>query len=457
MLSNLSKGLTAVLSKFSLKQKLNEENIELALREIRMALIDADVSLFVIKNFLAEVREKALGKEVFKGLTPSNVFFKTFRDELALLLGWNGESSEKPYSFQLPLNEATSSTVIMLCGLQGSGKTTTIGKLALYLKEKRDPLLVSLDIHRPAAAEQLQRLAQQAGVAYFEQEGERRLKKIIKNAKKYAKKHSHNLILFDTAGRTQLDTDMLDELQTIGDFAKPDANILVCDSMLGQEALRTAETFHKTYPVNSLIFTKFDSDTRGGVLLSVKHVLSLPVAFIGSGEKLEDLEAFSPIRYADRLLGMGDVISLVEKVEQSFDKKKTEKLAKKIAKNEFDLQDFLTQIEQISKMGPLKSVLSLLPGMGEKLDAANLDDRPMLVMKSLIQSMTEKEREKPFLLNNNRRKKRIARGSGRNIPDINKLLKQFSLIKSMMKKAKDPKKAQKMFSSMGIDKNAFPL
>ncbi|BBM88970.1 signal recognition particle protein [Spirochaetota bacterium] len=452
MLENLTKTFSSLVSKVTLRKTLTRENIEESLRSIRMALIEADVNLTVIKQFLAEIKEIALGKSVVKGVTPADAFVKTVHDGLIRLLGGPYDADSVP-SEGIHLRAPTQLTSVLVSGLQGSGKTTTIGKLACHYKKIRDVLLVSLDTSRPAAALQLQKLALQAGVAYFDRGAETNPLKIINHARKYAKKHSHNVIFYDTAGRTQLDTAMLTELKAIYKACDVDESLFVLDAMLGQRALKVAEAFKATIPLDSLLFTKFDSDTSGGAVLSVKYTINIPIAFIGVGEKIDQIERFDPVRVAKRILGMGDVVALVEKAEQAIDAKTSEKLAHKIAKNQFDLEDMLTQLRQMNKMGSLKSIAAMIPGMGSQLQqlqqsaSATTPDKEIVHTRAVIESMTSKERAKPFLLNNSR-KLRIAKGSGTTIIKVNQTLKKFQQMKTMMKKMSHPTKSKKFLADL---------
>ena len=440
MLNSLTQKITDVFSHLGTK-KLTSSNIEDAIRKIRLALIEADVNILAIKKFISTIKEKSLGEHVIKSVSSTDMFIKIVHDTLVNFLG--EEQGE------LNLKEPTQMSYILVSGLQGAGKTTTVAKLAYKLKKKRDILLVSLDIYRPAAAEQLQILAQKCGVDYFKRGEEKNVTKIIKSAKNYAKKNIKNLIIFDTAGRTQLDEEMLSELKVIYKQISPVENILVCDSMIGQNALTIAEKFKNTVPLNSLIFTKFDSDTRGGAVLSVKQVLDVPVKYIGIGEKIDELDEFVPSRITERILGMGDVVGLVNKVQDNIDLKESENLTEKIKNNKFDFKDFLTQLNLMNKMGSLKSLLGMMPGLGNKNTNIDIDEKQFVHMKAVIQSMTINEQKNPFMVyNNNGRKSRIARGSGTTILFVNKFLKQFQSMKVMMKKMNNPFKMKSMMQKM---------
>ena len=443
MLSDLTEGFSAALSKIGLKKRLTEANVQESVREIRLALIDADVNLEVIKFFIARVKERALKTEVLQSITPGQQFTKILHDELVGILG--------DAQVSLDLAEPSRMSHILLCGLQGSGKTTTCAKLANRIKDKRDVLLVSLDPYRPAAAEQLKRLASQVGVAYFERGDQKDIKKIIKAAQKHAKREVHNLIIWDTAGRTQVNEELLQELKRIDKLIDPREKILVVDSMTGQQALSVAKSFKETLNITSLIFTKFDSETRGGAVLSVKEVVGAPIKFIGVGEKIDAFDTFVPQRMAERILGMGDIVGLVNKAKEVVDEQQATKMAEKLSKNEFDLQDFLEQLQQLKKMGSLQGILGMLPGVGQKLSNMNIDETQFDKIAPIICSMTTVERKKPFILNNNR-KQRISKGSGTTIMEVNRLLKQFQQMKSMVHKMKNPNKMKKMMSQvMGQD------
>ncbi|HMB01782.1 MAG TPA: signal recognition particle receptor subunit alpha, partial [Spirochaetota bacterium] len=367
MLDVLTDKISGVFAKLGRRKRLTEANIKEGIREIRLALIEADANITAIKSFINRVRAKALGTEVLAAVSPVQMFTKIVHESLVEFFGG---SQVAP----LTLAEPTRVSTVLMSGLQGSGKTTTCAKLAYRFRDKRDILLVSLDIHRPAANEQLKILSEQAGVAFFDRGTEQDLKKIIKAAFKYASKNVHNMIIFDTAGRTQIDQTMLDELKLIYKYVKPVENILVCDSMTGQQALSVASEFKQNVPLTSLIFTKFDSDTRGGAALSVKHVVGAPIKYIGTGEGVSQFDEFAPARIADRVLGMGDVVGLVQKAEASLDKEKNEKLAEKLSRKEFDLQLFLDQLQQMNKLGSMQSLLGMLPGMSQKLKNVNIDE-----------------------------------------------------------------------------------
>ena len=445
MLDILTDKLSALSSRLGLKRRLSEANIEEAIREIRLAFIEAGVSLPAIKSFIDRVKKRVLGEEIVESVSSSQMFIKVVHDSLVQFLGGEGEAHS------VKLREPTRLSHVVLCGLQGSGKTTTAAKLALRLRDKREVLLVSLDIHRPSANEQLRVLADQVKVKFYERGDEVDLKKIIKEASKHAERQALNCILWDTAGRVQIDRTMMEELKKIIKFIDPTETVLVVDAMTGQKAVSIAEEFSQAVRIDSLLFSKFDSDTRGGAVLSAKEVVGVPVRYIGIGEGIADLDEFVPARIADRILGMGDVVGLVQKAQVAMDEKKAERLSAKIGKKEFDLQDFLDQLEQLKSMGSMHSVLGMLPGMGQQLKNAPLDEGQFDRMRYVIQSMTKEERKRPFILNNNRRH-RIARGSGSSILDVNQLLKRFKKAKEMMQKAANPLKMKKaMKNIMGSD------
>lgn len=446
MLDNFTTKLTTALDKIRFKKRLTEASIQESIRDVRLSLIEADVNLKVVKAFINRVKEDALGEEVLRDVSSGDTFVKIVHDNLKYFLG--GEQEPK-----VTLNAPTKLSHILLFGLQGSGKTTTCGKLALRLKANRDVLLVSLDIYRPAANEQLKILAEQAGVTFYDREEEKNLKKIIKGATSFAKKKVFNCIIWDTAGRTQVDKDLMTELKQVEKWVQPSESILVVDSMTGQQSLSVAQSFRESVGISSLLFTKFDSDTRGGAVLSVKEIVGVPVKFIGIGEKLSDLDIFSPSRVADRILGMGDIVGLVNKAQEVFDEEQSEKLVKKMKNKEFDLQDFFDHIQKIKKMGSLESVLNMIPGMSQKIADLSIDESLFDKMRYIIQSMTRSEKSRPFIINN-KRKQRIANGSGTNIIEINRLLKKFKEMKSMMSKINNPskmRKAMKQIMGEGID------
>lgn len=424
MFENLSDRLQDVVHKIKGYGKITEENISEMMREIRLSLLEADVNYKVVKEFTNNVKEKALGEEVNKSLNPGELFVKIVKDELTELLG--GENT--------PLNISGNPATLMLVGLQGSGKTTTIGKLANYLRKnnKKKPLLVACDVYRPAAIDQLKQIGKELNIEVYS-EGKGNPVKISKNGIKYAKDNGYDYVLIDTAGRLQIDESLMDELDNIQKEVNPDETILVIDSMMGQDAINVINGFNDKIKLSGVILTKLDGDTRGGVALSVKHLTNLPIKFIGVSEKMDGLTPFYPERMASRILGMGDVLSIVEQVQSEIDEKEAEKTAKKMMKGNFDLEDFLNQLNQIKKLGPLENLLKLLPGAKKMgLNNVNIDPKIMKRTEAIVLSMTPEERRDPSILKASR-KKRIADGSGTTVTDVNKLLNQFEEMKKMMK------------------------
>lgn len=424
MFENLSDRLQDVVHKIKGYGKITEENISEMMREIRLSLLEADVNYKVVKEFTNNVKEKALGEEVNKSLNPGELFVKIVKDELTELLG--GENT--------PLNISGNSATLMLVGLQGSGKTTTIGKLANYLRKnnKKKPLLVACDVYRPAAIDQLKQIGKELNIEVYS-EGKGNPVEISKNGIKYAKDNGYDYVLIDTAGRLQIDESLMDELDNIQKEVNPDETILVIDSMMGQDAINVINGFNDKIKLSGVILTKLDGDTRGGVALSVKHLTNLPIKFIGVSEKMDGLTPFYPERMASRILGMGDILSIVEQVQSEIDEKEAEKTAKKMMKGNFDLEDFLNQLNQIKKLGPLENLLKLLPGAKKMgLNNVNIDPKIMKRTEAIVLSMTPEERRDPSILKASR-KKRIADGSGTTVTDVNKLLNQFEEMKKMMK------------------------
>lgn len=424
MFENLSDRLQDVVHKIKGYGKITEENISEMMREIRLSLLEADVNYKVVKEFTNNVKEKALGEEVNKSLNPGELFVKIVKDELTKLLG--GENT--------PLNISGNPATLMLVGLQGSGKTTTIGKLANYLRKnnKKKPLLVACDVYRPAAIDQLKQIGKELNIEVYS-EGKGNPVEISKNAIKYSKDNGYDYVLIDTAGRLQIDESLMEELDNIQKEVNPDETILVIDSMMGQDAINVINGFNDKIKLSGVILTKLDGDTRGGVALSVKHLTNLPIKFIGVSEKMDGLTPFYPERMASRILGMGDILSIVEKVQDEIDEKEAEKTAKKMMKGNFDLEDFLNQLNQIKKLGPLENILKLLPGAKKMgLNKVNIDPKIMKRTEAIVLSMTPEERRNPSILKASR-KKRIADGSGTTVTDVNRLLNQFEDMKKMMK------------------------
>lgn len=432
---SLSEKISAVFKKLKSKGKLSEADVKSSMREVRMALLEADVNYKVAKNFTDNIIERAIGEKVMESLTPAQMVIKIVNEELTSLMG----------SDQTRLNISSKSpTVIMLCGLQGSGKTTHAAKLALMMKKQgRRPLLVACDVYRPAAIKQLEILGSQVGVHVFEMGTESPVK-ISQLAISYAKDHGCDIVILDTAGRLHIDEELMNELKNIKSAVNPQEILLVVDAMTGQDAVNVASSFDNLLDITGVILTKLDGDTRGGAALSVKAITGKPIKFIGTGEKMANLEEFHPDRMASRILGMGDVLTLIEDAEANFDKAQAERMAQKLEKNTFDLEDLKDQMMQVKKMGPLKSILSKLPGVEKQLNGIEIDDRIIDRMCAIILSMTPSERKKPSIINP-QRKKRIASGSGLKVEDVNKLLKQFEQMQKVMKKfgGKNKKKFSK--------------
>ena len=440
----LSEKLQAFTRKLSGKARISESDLNEMLREVKLALLEADVNFKVVKEFINNIHDKALGQDVLKSLTPGQQVVKIVKDELIELLG--GTDSKIAFTPNPP-------TIIMLVGLQGSGKTTTAGKLAnLLRKQGKKPLLVACDVYRPAAIKQLQVVGAQLNIPVYANEGEKDVVKIARQAKEIAISKLNDTIIIDTAGRLQIDEVLMTELKNIKSNVKPHEILLVVDSMTGQEAVNIAEKFNEDLGIDGVVLTKLDGDTRGGAAISVKKVTGKPIKFIGTGEKLNEFEDFHPDRMASRILGMGDVLSLIEQAEDQFDKEEAERLQKKLAKNkEFDLDDYLAQLRQIKRMGSFSALLKKLPGMGKFAD--QVDDRELIKIEAIISSMTKEERQNPKLLNASRRQ-RIARGSGTEVQDINKFMKSFEMTQDMMKKMRSGKMnpgMRKMMKNMNLD------
>lgn len=404
--------------------QITEINVAETLKEVRKALLDADVSYKIAKQFTDEVKEKALGQDVLNAISPGQLMIKIVHDSLTELMG--GEHED--------INIKGDPAVILIAGLQGSGKTTFSAKLANYLKQKKAkrPLLVAGDVYRPAAINQLQVLGEKIGVTVFTVEGSKEPVKIAKDAVSYAKEQNFDTVIVDTAGRLAIDADMMNEIAAIKETVKPHETLFVVDAMTGQDAVNTAKTFHDRLNYDGVVLTKLDGDTRGGAALTIRAVVDKPIKFVGIGEKIESLDVFYPKRMADRILGMGDIVSLVEKAQEQFDEDEARKLQKKIAKNQFDFNDFLSQIKQIKKMGNVKDLMSMIPGMGKAIKNLDIDDDAFKSVEAIIYSMTPKEREDPKIINGSRRK-RIAVGSGNDIQEVNRLIKQFDETRKMMR------------------------
>lgn len=424
MFESLGDRLQNAVSKIKGYGKITEDNISEMMREIRLALLEADVNYQVVKEFTNNVKEKALGEEVKRSIKPGDMFVKILNDELTELLG--GEEK--------PLNLKGNPATLMLVGLQGSGKTTTIGKLANYLRKKhaKKPLLVACDVYRPAAIDQLKQLGKQLNIEVYE-EGKNNPVEIAKNAINYAKENKYDYVLIDTAGRLHIDEELMKELENIRKEVSPDEILLVIDAMMGQDAINVITGFNDKLPLTGVILTKLDGDTRGGVALSVRHLTNVPIKFIGVSEKLDGLDSFDPKRMAGRILGMGDIVSLVEKATEAIDEKEAEKAAKKMQSGKFDLEDFLNQMKQIKKLGPLENLIKLIPGASKMgLNNINIDPKQMAHIEAIILSMTPAERRNPDIIKASR-KTRIAKGCGLSVQEVNKLLTQFDQMKKMMK------------------------
>ena len=419
----LSDKLSAAFKRLRSKGKLSESDVKEAMREVRLALLEADVNYKVAKDFTNRVTEKCIGEKVMESLTAAQMVVKIVRDELTALMG--GEHVRINTSSKIP-------TIIMMCGLQGSGKTTHSAKLAKMLKgQGHRPMLVACDIYRPAAIDQLKVVGEKAGVPVFEK-GTQKPEITAAEAVRHDRDYGNDFVILDTAGRLHIDTELMAELQRIKEKVEPNEIMLVVDSMTGQDAVNVAKSFNDLLEIDSVLLTKLDGDTRGGAALSVRAVTGKPIKFVGTGEKLEDLDEFHPERMASRILGMGDMLSLIERVEMQIDQKEAEQAAKKLKENAFDMNDLLAQFQQIKKMGPIKQVLSMLPGMDKQLRDVDVDDRQLLRIEAIITSMTKGEREKPEIINPSR-KRRIAAGSGRSVEEVNKLLKQYEQMKKMFK------------------------
>ena len=425
MFENLGDRLQNALNKIKGYGKITEDNIGEVTREIRLALLEADVNYKVVKEFINNVKEKALGEEVKKSLKPGEVFVKIVKDELVDLLG----KEDEPLIIVKPL------TVLMMCGLQGSGKTTTTGKLALLLRKKygMKPLMVACDVYRPAAIDQLKQLGKELNIELYS-EGKGNPVEIAKNAVNYAKENGYNYVLIDTAGRLHIDDELMEELQNINEAVSPNEILLVIDSMTGQDAVNVITGFNERLPLTGAVLTKLDGDTKGGAALSIRHLTNIPIKFIGVSEKMDGLEPFYPERMANRILDMGDLMSMIEKAEGVFDEQEALETAKKLQKGKFDLEDFLTQLNQVKKLGPLENLIKLIPGAKKMgLNNVNIDPKQMAHIEAIILSMTMEERRNPDILKASR-KRRIAAGSGRSVEEVNKLLKQFEQMKVMVKR-----------------------
>ena len=439
MFENLSDRLERSFKILKGEGKITEINVAATLKDVRRALIDADVNYKVAKNFTDSVKEKAMGMNVLTAVKPGQMMVKLVHDELATLMG--GET--------VGINLKSKPAIILMSGLQGSGKTTFSGKLAnmLKTKQRKNPLLVACDVYRPAAIQQLKVVAEQIGVPVYAEEDNKNVVEIAHNALREAKAKGYDVVIIDTAGRLAVDEEMMNEIETLKNAVNPDETLFVVDSMTGQDAVNTAKTFNDRLDFDGVVLTKLDGDTRGGAALSIRTVVTKPIKFIGTGEKMEAIDAFHPTRMADRILGMGDVVSLVERAQALIDEKEALELQKKIQKNKFDFNDFMNQIQQIKKMGNIKDLASMIPGVGKAIKDIDIDDDAFKGIEAIIQSMTPKERTHPECLNQSRRM-RIAKGSGTTVQDVNKLIKQFDQTRKMMQMVTNTSKMNMMMNAM---------
>lgn len=439
MLENLSDKLDRALKVLKGQGQISEVNVAETSKEIRRALLDADVNYKTAKAFADTVKEKAIGQDVLTSVSPGQLFTKITHDELTKLMGEE----------QVDINLSGSPAIILIAGLQGSGKTTFSGKLANLLKKKKgkNPLLVAGDVYRPAAIDQLHVVGEQIGVEVYSDKENKNPVDIAQKAIKEAKSKGHDVVIVDTAGRLAVDEKMMEEISAVKKGINPSETLFVVDSMTGQDAVNTAKTFNERIDFDGVVLTKLDGDTRGGAALSIRTIVDKPIKFVGTGEKMDALDVFYPKRMADRILGMGDVVSLVERAQEQYDEEKARRLQKRIAKNQFDFNDFLDQIGQIKKMGNVKDLMGMIPGVGKAIKDVDIDDDAFKHIEAMIQSMTPEERENPRLLDGSRRK-RIARGSGRSVQELNKLLKQFEQTSKMMKMMGNKKNMAKMMQNM---------
>ena len=439
MFENLTDKFEKAFKVLKGQGQISEINVAETLKEVRRALLDADVNFKTAKEFTARVKEKALGRDVLTAVSPGQLLVKICSEELAELMG--GDESEIQYQ--------GNPGVILMSGLQGSGKTTFSGKLANYLKTKKgkNPLLVACDVYRPAAIDQLHVLGEQIGVEVFSNKEEKNPVKIAEAAILHARSKGFNVVIVDTAGRLAVDEQMMNEIQQVKNAIKPTETLFVVDSMTGQDAVNTAKAFNEKINFDGVILTKLDGDTRGGAALSIREVVNKPIKFVGTGEKMDALDVFYPKRMADRILGMGDVVSLVEKAQEQFDEKEAQRLQKKIQKNQFDFNDFLGQLQQVKKMGNMKDLMGMIPGMGKAMKGVEIEDDAFKHIEAIIYSMSPEERSNPGVINGSR-KKRIASGSGTTIQDVNKLIKQFDDMRKMMKLMSNKKNMMNMMKQM---------
>ncbi|MCD8296502.1 MAG: signal recognition particle protein [Prevotella sp.] len=441
MFENLSDRLERSFKILKGEGKITEINVAETLKDVRRALLDADVNYKVAKTFTDTVKQKALGMNVLTAVKPGQMMVKLVHDELAALMG--GES--------VGLRLESRPAIILMSGLQGSGKTTFSGKLANMLKNKqrKKPLLVACDVYRPAAIEQLKVVAEQIGVPVYSEPGSKDVVSIANNAIQEAKAKGNDVVIIDTAGRLAVDEEMMHEIETLKNSVNPDETLFVVDSMTGQDAVNTAKEFNDRLDFDGVVLTKLDGDTRGGAAISIRTVVTKPIKFIGTGEKMEAIDVFHPARMADRILGMGDIVSLVERAQEQFDEEEARRLQKKIQKNKFDFNDFLNQIHQIKKMGNVKELASMIPGVGKAIKDIDIDDNAFKGIEAIILSMTPKERTTPEILNTSRRQ-RIAKGSGTNIQEVNRLIKQFDQTRKMMKMVTSPNMSKMMGAMRGM-------
>src|SRR5690554_3374067 len=439
MFNNLSEKLDKAFHILKGHGKITEVNVAETLKEVRRALLDADVNFKIAKDFTNKVKDKALGQDVLTTLQPGQLMIKIVKDELTELMGGAAAG----------INLSGNPTVILMSGLQGSGKTTFSGKLANFLKTKKDkkPLLVACDIYRPAAINQLHVVGEQIGVEVYSEPENKNPVEIAQNAIKHAKANGFNVVIVDTAGRLAIDEQMMTEIANVHKAIEPHETLFVVDSMTGQDAVNTAKAFNDRLNFDGVVLTKLDGDTRGGAAISIKSVVDKPIKFIGTGEKMEAIDVFHPSRMADRILGMGDVVSLVERAQEQFDEEEARKIQKKIAKNEFGFDDFLSQIQQIKKMGNMKDLMGMIPGAGKALKDVEIEDDAFKHIEAIIQSMTPTERSKPAIIDH-KRKTRIAKGSGTKIEQVNQLMKQFDQMRKVMKQFSNPATAAKMMRNM---------
>ena len=438
----LSERLQSALKSVTRKGKLTEKDVDVMMREVRLALLEADVNIKVVREFIKEVKEKAIGETVLKSLTPGQQVIKIVNEELTILMGEN--AAELNFGHTKP-------AVFMMVGLQGAGKTTHTGKLSTYLrkKEKKNPLLVACDVYRPAAVDQLKTIGKQLNIPVFEKGTSMNPVDIANEAMAYARENGHDLVIIDTAGRLHIDEQLMDELKDIKALVKPQEILLVVDAMTGQDAVNVAQSFHEQLDLTGVILTKLDGDTRGGAALSIRKITNVPIKFMGMGEKLDTLEVFHPERMASRILGMGDVMTLIERAQENFDEEESMKLADKMMNATYDFNDFLKQMKQMKKLGAFEDILKLIPGVGNQLKDINIDPKQMARVEAIIYSMTEQERKNPDLINASR-KNRIAKGCGCDIAEVNRLIKQFTDMRKMMKKFSnmDPRQMERMAAAM---------